>query len=83
MTREDEKMLIRFGGLGDEELVSVPLRYVGAEDEEAAELMPLAQLQRIGCRVLIGSGAFGRAPEVSLCTSRGRGYATPGLSVTA
>ncbi len=50
------------------ELVSVPLKYVGAEDEEAVELMLLAQLQRIG----IGSGAFDRAPEVTFRTLRGR-----------
>ena len=31
--------------------MSVPLRYVGAEDDEMAELELLAQLQRIGYRV--------------------------------
>jgi hypothetical protein len=35
--------------------MSVPLEYVGAEDEEAAELRLLAQLQRIGYRVERGS----------------------------
>jgi len=48
VTRDDEKMYIRFGGLADECLMSVPLKYIGAEDEEAAELQLLVQLQKIG-----------------------------------
>jgi hypothetical protein len=48
--REDEHLVIRFGGLADEQTMSVPLKYVGG-DEEAAELRLLAQLQRIGYRV--------------------------------
>ncbi len=48
VTRDDEKMYIRFGGLAEERLMSVPLKYIGAEDEEAAELQLLAQLQKIG-----------------------------------
>jgi hypothetical protein len=48
VTRDDEKMRIHFGGLGEERLMSVPLKYVGAEDGEAAELQLLAQLQKIG-----------------------------------
>src|SRR5215203_3726491 len=55
VTREDEKLVIRFGGLGHEQVMGVPLEYVGAEDEEAAELRLLAQLQRIGYRVERGS----------------------------
>ena len=50
VTREDERLVIRFGGLGDEQAMSVPLKYVRAEDEEAAELRLLAELQRIGYR---------------------------------
>ena len=50
VTREDERLLILFGGRGAEQTMSVPLKYVGAEDEETAELMLLAQLQRIGYR---------------------------------
>jgi hypothetical protein len=46
--RDDEHMKIHFGGLGPEQTMSVPLKYVGAEDEEAAELRLLAQLQQIG-----------------------------------
>jgi hypothetical protein len=34
--------------------MSVPLKYVGAEDEETAELMLLAELQRIGYRARRG-----------------------------
>ena len=48
VTRDDEKMYIRFGGLTEERLMSVPLKYIGAEDEEAAELQLLVQLQKIG-----------------------------------
>lgn len=51
VVREDEHLIIRFGGLKDEQTMGIPLKYVGAEDEESAELMLLAQLQRIGYRV--------------------------------
>jgi hypothetical protein len=54
VVREDEHLVIRFGGLGHEQAMSVPLKYVGAEDEETAELMLLAQLQRIGYRARRG-----------------------------
>ena len=50
--RDDERMLIRFSGrYYGEQTMSVPLEYVGAEDDETAELELLAQLQRIGYRV--------------------------------
>ena len=48
VTRDDETMYIRFGGLAEEHMMSVPLKYIGAEDEETAELQLLAQLQKIG-----------------------------------
>jgi hypothetical protein len=51
VTRNDEHLIIRFGGLEHEQTMSVPLKYVGAEDEEAAELRLLAQLQQIGYRI--------------------------------
>ena len=54
VTRDEEKILIRFDGLGNEQIRSIPLKYVGAEDEEAAELGLLAQLQQIGYRVRRG-----------------------------
>jgi hypothetical protein len=54
VTREDERLILRFGGLGDEQVMAVPLEYVGAEDEEAAELRLLAQLQRFGYRARRG-----------------------------
>jgi hypothetical protein len=54
VTREEERLLIRFGGLDDEQTMSVPLKYVGG-DEEAAELRLLAQLQHIGYRVRRGA----------------------------
>jgi hypothetical protein len=53
VTREDERLVIRFGGLEDEQTMSVPLKYVSG-DEEAAELGLLAQLQRIGYRARRG-----------------------------
>jgi hypothetical protein len=48
VVRDGENMYIRFGGLAEERLMSVPLKYISAEDEEAAELQLLAQLQNIG-----------------------------------
>ena len=51
--REDERILIHFGGLSEKQTMGVPLRYVGG-DEEAAELRLLAQLQQIGYRVRRG-----------------------------
>jgi hypothetical protein len=55
--REDERILIHFGGLSEEQTMSIPLKYVGAEDEEAVELRLLAQLQRIGYKVQRGQPA--------------------------
>jgi hypothetical protein len=50
--RDEESILIRFSGrFYGEQTMSVPLRYVGAEDDEMAELELLAQLQRIGYSV--------------------------------
>jgi hypothetical protein len=51
--RDGERILIRFGGLAEEQTMSVPLRYVGG-DEEAAELRLLAQLQQIGYKARRG-----------------------------
>ena len=51
VAREGEHLIIRFGGLEGEQTMGIPLKYTGAEDGEAAELMLLAQLQRIGYRV--------------------------------
>ena len=53
VTREDEQLRILFGGLGREQSMSVPLKYVGG-DEEEAELRLLAHLQEIGYRVQRG-----------------------------
>ena len=55
VTRENEHIKIRFGGLGNEQSMSVPLKYVGAEDDEAAELRLLAQLQQVGYRARRGA----------------------------
>ena len=51
VAREGEYLIIRFGGIEDEQTMGIPLKYTGSEDGEAAELMLLAQLQRIGYRV--------------------------------
>ena len=59
VVRNDKQLIIRFGGPNDEQTVGIPLKYVGAEDEESAELMLLAQLQRIGYRVERGSPRTG------------------------
>ena len=59
VVREEERLIIRFRGLEDEQTIGIPLKYVGAEDGEAAELMLLAQLQRIGYRVQRGSPRAG------------------------
>ena len=50
VTREDERLIIYFGGRDHEQTMSVPLKYVNAKDLEAAELMLLAQLQQTGYR---------------------------------
>jgi hypothetical protein len=50
VTRGADHLRIVFGGLGKEQTMSVPLRYVGG-DEEEAELRLLARLQEIGYRV--------------------------------
>ena len=55
VTRDDERILMRFDGLGEERLMSVPLKYIGTEDEEAAELRLLAQLQQTGYQARRGS----------------------------
>ena len=54
VVREGEHLIVRFGGLGDEQTMGIPLKYTGAEDAETAELMLLAQLQRIGYKVKRG-----------------------------
>ncbi len=51
VTRSEESIKIWFGGLGPEQVMNVPTKYLGGADEEAAELWLLAQLQQIGYRV--------------------------------
>ena len=55
VTRNADHLRIVFGGLGREQTMSVPMRYVGGVEEEA-ELRLLAQLQQIGYRVQRASG---------------------------
>jgi hypothetical protein len=50
VSRDEETITILFGGLGREQTVTVPLKYVGG-DEEAAELRLMARLQEVGYRV--------------------------------
>ena len=49
--RTEERIEIHFGGRRDEQVMNVPLEYLDGEDEEAAELRLLAQLQQIGYKV--------------------------------
>ena len=48
--RDEQSIVIRFGGQEGEQTMSVPLKYVGG-DAEVAELRLLARLQEIGYRV--------------------------------
>ena len=50
VTREDERLIICFGGRDHEQTMSVPLRYVNVKDLEAAELILIAQLQQTDYR---------------------------------
>ena len=59
VVREGERLIISFGGLEREQTMAVPLKYTDAEDGEAAELMLLAQLQRVGYRVRRGAPRAG------------------------
>lgn len=54
VSRTEEQVEIHFGGRGDEQVMNVPLKYLEGEDEEAAELRLLAQLQQIGYEVRRG-----------------------------
>jgi hypothetical protein len=51
--RDETSILIRFDGPYGEQTMSVPLKYVGG-DEETAELRLLGQLQQIGYMVTRG-----------------------------
>lgn len=53
VSRNEEAITIRFGGLDHEQTMTVPLKYVGG-DEEAAELRLMARLQEVGYRVRRG-----------------------------
>ena len=53
VSRDEETITIRFGGLDQEQTMTVPLKYVGG-DEEAAELWLMARLQEIGYKVRRG-----------------------------
>jgi len=56
VSRDEETITIRFGGLDQEQTMTVPLKYVGG-DEEAAELWLMARLQEMGYRVRRGETA--------------------------
>lgn len=53
VTRDERAISIHFGGLAEEQTTSVPLKYVGADDE-AVELRLLARLQEMGYQVRRG-----------------------------
>ncbi len=54
VSRDSESITIIFGGLGSEQAMTVPLKYVGG-DEESAELWLMARLQEIGYKVRRGT----------------------------
>ncbi len=54
VTREDERLIICFGGCDDDQTMGVPLKYVNARAVETAELMLLAQHQQIDYRTRRG-----------------------------
>jgi hypothetical protein len=56
VSRDEETITTRFGGLDQEQTMTVPLKYVGG-DEEAAELWLMARLQEMGYRVRRGETA--------------------------
>jgi hypothetical protein len=49
--RMEEQIEVHFGGRGEEQVVNVPLKYVGTEDGESTELRLMAQLQEMGYKV--------------------------------
>ena len=49
--RMEEQIELHFGGRGDEQVMNVPLKYLGDADEESSELKLLAQLQQMGYKV--------------------------------
>ncbi len=53
VSRDEEAITIRFGGLDREQTMTIPLTYVGG-DKEAAELWLMARLQEIGYEVRRG-----------------------------
>ncbi len=53
VSRDEEAITIRFNGLDREQTMTVPLKYVGG-DEESAELWLMARLQEIGYTVRRG-----------------------------
>ncbi|CAA9381708.1 MAG: hypothetical protein AVDCRST_MAG22-2 [uncultured Rubrobacteraceae bacterium] len=53
VSRDEETITILFGGLDGEQTMTVPLKYVGG-DEETAELWLMARLQEIGYEVRRG-----------------------------
>lgn len=54
VARSEESISIHFGGLSEEQTMTVPLKYVGG-DAEAAELRLLADLKRMGYLVRRGT----------------------------
>lgn len=50
----EDRITIHFGGRGYEQTMSVPVKYLGAEDEESAGLWLMAQLQETGYTVRRG-----------------------------
>lgn len=56
VSRDEQAITILFGGNGQEQTITVPLKYVGG-DEEAAELWLMARLQEMGYEVRRGKNS--------------------------
>ncbi len=52
--RMEEQIVIHFSGLDDEQVMNVPLKYLGDADGESSELKLLAQLQQMGYKARRG-----------------------------
>lgn len=57
VSRDEDRILIRFGGDGPEREVDVPLRLLGPVDAEAAELRLLARLAELGYEVKLSAAS--------------------------
>ena len=57
VSRDENRILIHFGGNGPEREVEVPLRLLGSVDAEATELRLLARLTELGYEVRLSAAS--------------------------